>query len=155
MVGGFYGPTHSREWWLGAVLSTAIPVIYAFTGGMRASIMTDASQARRTACWLQTATLLTPTLLAHEGLCSSRKHVFLTQHVCQLAMHPLLQHAAQWRSERVGCGGQIVITIGFLIVLMVVIGIHAPVDLGTFNPAGPPPHPPLTLPWEASCAPEA
>jgi len=30
------------------VLSTAIPVIYAFTGGMRASIMTDASQARRT-----------------------------------------------------------------------------------------------------------
>ncbi len=49
MVGGFYGPAHSREWWLGAVLSTAIPVIYAFTGGMRASIMTDAAQARRPA----------------------------------------------------------------------------------------------------------
>jgi hypothetical protein len=49
VVGGFYGPAHSREWWLGAVLSTAIPVIYAFTGGMRASIMTDAAQARRPA----------------------------------------------------------------------------------------------------------
>lgn len=46
VVGGFYGPAHSREWWLGAVLSTAIPVIYAFTGGMRASIMTDSTQAR-------------------------------------------------------------------------------------------------------------
>lgn len=53
VVGGFYGPAHSREWWLGAVLSTAIPVIYAFTGGMRASIMTDASQVWRTACSLQ------------------------------------------------------------------------------------------------------
>jgi hypothetical protein len=31
------------------VLSTAIPVVYAFTGGMRASIMTDAAQARRPA----------------------------------------------------------------------------------------------------------
>jgi len=53
-----------------------------------------------------------------------------------------------------------VITIGFLIVLMVVIGIHAPVDLGTFNPAGPPPHPPslgrpaahLTLNLTIACA---
>ncbi|KAK9831522.1 hypothetical protein WJX81_005358 [Elliptochloris bilobata] len=74
VVGGFYGPAHSREWWLGAVLSTAIPVVYAFTGGMRASIMTDSTQ--------------------------------------------------------------IVITIGFLIVVMIVIGIHTPVDLATFNPAG-------------------
>ncbi len=32
---------------------------------------------------------------------------------------------------------QIIITIGFLIALMAVIGRHAPVDLGTFNPAGP------------------
>ena len=44
------------------------------------------------------------------------------------------------------CSGQIVITIGFLIVLMVVIGIHAPVDLGTFNPAGLPPPPPPPSP---------
>ena len=50
VVGGFFGPAHSREWWLGAVLSTAIPVIYSFTGGMRASIMTDATQARTAAC---------------------------------------------------------------------------------------------------------
>ena len=35
---------HSKTWWLGATLSTAIPVIYSFSGGMRASIMTDATQ---------------------------------------------------------------------------------------------------------------
>jgi len=34
---------------------------------------------------------------------------------------------------------QIVITIGFLVALMIVIGINTPVDLGTFNPAGGPP----------------
>ena len=38
------GPTHSTNWWLGACLSTLIPVIYSFTGGMRASVMTDMSQ---------------------------------------------------------------------------------------------------------------
>lgn len=37
----------------------------------------------------------------------------------------------------VTCGGQIVIAIGFLIALMAVIIPHAPVNLGTFNPAGP------------------
>ena len=31
---------------------------------------------------------------------------------------------------------QIIISIGFLIALMAVIGMHAPVNLGTFNPAG-------------------
>lgn len=35
---------HSKEWWLAAVLSTCIPVIYSFSGGMRASIMTDTTQ---------------------------------------------------------------------------------------------------------------
>ena len=40
------GPTHSTNWWLGACLSTIIPVIYSFTGGMRASVMTDMSQVR-------------------------------------------------------------------------------------------------------------
>ncbi len=35
---------HSKEWWLGAVLSSSIPVIYSFSGGMRASIMTDTTQ---------------------------------------------------------------------------------------------------------------
>ena len=40
------GPTHSTNWWLGACLSTLIPVIYSFTGGMRASVMTDMSQVR-------------------------------------------------------------------------------------------------------------
>lgn len=54
VVGGFYGPAHSREWWLGAVLSTAIPVIYSFTGGMRASIMTDATQARMSNVFVRT-----------------------------------------------------------------------------------------------------
>ena len=39
-------PQHSKGWWLGAVLSTAIPVLYSFSGGMRASLMTDATQAR-------------------------------------------------------------------------------------------------------------
>ena len=40
------GPTHSTNWWLGACLSTLIPVIYSFTGGMRASVMTDMTQVR-------------------------------------------------------------------------------------------------------------
>lgn len=35
---------HSKEWWLAATLSTLIPVIYSFSGGMRASIMTDTTQ---------------------------------------------------------------------------------------------------------------
>ena len=35
---------HSKEWWLGATMSTLIPVVYAFTGGMRASLVTDAGQ---------------------------------------------------------------------------------------------------------------
>ncbi len=35
---------HSKEWWLAATLSTSIPVIYSFSGGMRASIMTDTTQ---------------------------------------------------------------------------------------------------------------
>ena len=39
---------HSKEWWLGATMSTLVPVVYAFTGGMRASLVTDAGQARVT-----------------------------------------------------------------------------------------------------------
>ena len=35
---------HSKEWWLGATMSTLVPVVYAFTGGMRASLVTDAGQ---------------------------------------------------------------------------------------------------------------
>lgn len=49
VVGGFFGPTHSTEFWLGCCLSTLIPVIYAFTGGMRASVVTDTGQM--TACF--------------------------------------------------------------------------------------------------------
>ena len=36
---------HTKEWWLGACLSTAIPVIYSVTGGMRASLVTDVAQS--------------------------------------------------------------------------------------------------------------
>ncbi|KAK9829007.1 hypothetical protein WJX72_003371 [[Myrmecia] bisecta] len=45
VVAGFYGPVHSTAWWLAACLSTLVPVIYAFSGGMRASIVTDVMQA--------------------------------------------------------------------------------------------------------------
>ncbi|CAL8463500.1 g3034 [Coccomyxa elongata] len=44
VVAPWYGPLHSKEWWLAATLSTSIPVIYSFSGGMRASIMTDTTQ---------------------------------------------------------------------------------------------------------------
>ncbi|EIE27477.1 hypothetical protein COCSUDRAFT_64250 [Coccomyxa subellipsoidea C-169] len=44
VVAPWFGPLHSKEWWLGAVLSSSIPVIYSFSGGMRASIMTDTTQ---------------------------------------------------------------------------------------------------------------
>lgn len=65
---------HTSGWWLGAIFSTLIPVIYAFTGGMRASIMTDL--------------------------------------------------------------GQSFICIGFLIGLLIILGVNAPADFGTFNPTG-------------------
>ncbi|KAF6258847.1 hypothetical protein COO60DRAFT_1622110 [Scenedesmus sp. NREL 46B-D3] len=45
VVASFYGPVHSTSWWLAAVLSTAIPAFYCFTGGMRASLFTDVFQA--------------------------------------------------------------------------------------------------------------
>eukprot|EP00878_Enallax_costatus_P010689 GHUV01011165.1.p1 GENE.GHUV01011165.1~~GHUV01011165.1.p1 ORF type:complete len:509 (+),score=97.58 GHUV01011165.1:266-1792(+) len=45
VVASFYGPVHSPEWWAAAVVSTAIPMFYCFTGGMRASLLTDIFQA--------------------------------------------------------------------------------------------------------------
>lgn len=65
---------HTREWWLGACLSTAIPVIYSFTGGMRASLVTDVAQS--------------------------------------------------------------VICIGFLLALIIVLGVNAPASFGSWNGAG-------------------
>lgn len=65
---------HTKEWWLGACLSTAIPVIYSFTGGMRASLVTDVAQS--------------------------------------------------------------VVCIGFLIGLVIVLGVNAPASFGSWNPAG-------------------
>lgn len=65
---------HTKEWWLGACLSTAIPVIYSFTGGMRASLVTDVAQS--------------------------------------------------------------VVCIGFLIALIIVLGVNAPASFGSWNPAG-------------------
>ena len=65
---------HTKEWWLGACLSTAIPVIYSFTGGMRASLVTDVAQS--------------------------------------------------------------VTCIGFLIALVIVLGVNAPASFGSWNPAG-------------------
>jgi Na+/proline symporter len=44
VVASFYGPVHSPAWWAAAVVSTAIPLIYCFTGGMRASLFTDVFQ---------------------------------------------------------------------------------------------------------------
>jgi Na+/proline symporter len=34
----------STNWWIAAVVSTAIPAFYCFTGGMRASLFTDVFQ---------------------------------------------------------------------------------------------------------------
>lgn len=45
VVASFYGPVHSPAWWAAAVVSTAIPAFYCFTGGMRASLFTDVFQA--------------------------------------------------------------------------------------------------------------
>ncbi|WIA39872.1 hypothetical protein OEZ86_013316 [Tetradesmus obliquus] len=45
VVASFYGPVHSTNWWIAAVVSTAIPAFYCFTGGMRASLFTDVFQA--------------------------------------------------------------------------------------------------------------
>jgi Na+/proline symporter len=44
VVASFYGPVHSTSWWLAAIVSTAIPAFYCFTGGMRASLFTDVFQ---------------------------------------------------------------------------------------------------------------
>ena len=65
---------HTKEWWLGACLSTTIPVIYSFTGGMRASLVTDVAQS--------------------------------------------------------------VTCVGFLIALVIVLGVNAPAPFGSWNPAG-------------------
>lgn len=65
---------HSKEWWLGACLSTLIPVIYSLTGGMRASLVTDVAQS--------------------------------------------------------------VTCIGFLLAMLIVLGINAPASFGSWNGAG-------------------
>lgn len=44
VVASFYGPVHSTNWWMAAIVSTAIPAFYCFTGGMRASLFTDVFQ---------------------------------------------------------------------------------------------------------------
>ena len=69
---------HSKTWWLGATLSTAIPVIYSFSGGMRASIMTDATQVCHLLAHSSNASLLA-SLLAE--VCVSGDHVNRT--ACQ------------------------------------------------------------------------
>lgn len=46
VVASFYGPVHSTAWWVAAIVSTAIPAFYCFTGGMRASLFTDVFQVR-------------------------------------------------------------------------------------------------------------
>lgn len=55
---------HSKQWWLAATLSTSIPVIYSFSGGMRASIMTDATQVTPTPCFEAGCALLHGWLIA-------------------------------------------------------------------------------------------
>lgn len=52
VVASFYGPVHSAPWWIAAVVSTAIPAFYCFTGGMRASLFTDVFQAMIKVCFL-------------------------------------------------------------------------------------------------------
>eukprot|EP00775_Hariotina_reticulata_P012830 gene12830-12958_t len=44
VVASFYGPVGSGHWWAAAIVSTAIPAFYCFTGGMRASLFTDVFQ---------------------------------------------------------------------------------------------------------------
>lgn len=45
VVGSFYGEYHSPSWWAAVILSTAIPAVYVFIGGMRSSLTSDAIQA--------------------------------------------------------------------------------------------------------------
>lgn len=58
VVASFYGPVHSANWWIAAVASTAIPALYCFTGGMRASLFTDVFQVGA-APWLVTIAFYT------------------------------------------------------------------------------------------------
>ncbi|CAM9272467.1 unnamed protein product [Chrysoparadoxa australica] len=45
VVASFYGEFHSFNWWLAAILSTAIPLAYVGIGGMRSSLLSDFVQA--------------------------------------------------------------------------------------------------------------
>lgn len=40
----FHALQGSAQWWTAAILSTVLPLIYSYTGGMRASLVTDAVQ---------------------------------------------------------------------------------------------------------------
>lgn len=45
VVASFYGAHDTTEWWLAAIISTVIPFIYVFLGGLRSSLRSDALQA--------------------------------------------------------------------------------------------------------------
>jgi len=45
VVASFYGEHDSCEWWLAAIISTVIPFVYVFLGGLRSSLRSDAIQA--------------------------------------------------------------------------------------------------------------
>jgi Na+/proline symporter len=55
----------STNWWIAAVVSTAIPAFYCFTGGMRASLFTDVFQVGVWAPCYVASGLLALALSAH------------------------------------------------------------------------------------------
>ncbi|KAK3285628.1 hypothetical protein CYMTET_6778 [Cymbomonas tetramitiformis] len=45
VVASFYGDEHESQWWLAAIVSTAIPLTYVLMGGMQSSLLSDVAQA--------------------------------------------------------------------------------------------------------------
>lgn len=45
VVAGFYGKKHEYGWWLAAIVTTAIPMVYILMSGLKSSIYTDVVQA--------------------------------------------------------------------------------------------------------------
>lgn len=44
VVASFYGPVQTIEWWVSALVSVFVPVLYVMNGGMRSSLMSDVIQ---------------------------------------------------------------------------------------------------------------
>ena len=41
----FSSESHTADWWMSAIISTAIPLVYVFMGGLKSSLYSDVLQA--------------------------------------------------------------------------------------------------------------